>query len=687
MKPPDPLLGTVIDGRYQINARLARGGMATVYRATDTRLQRSVAIKIIHAHLAEQSDFVSRFIREARSAAKLSSNHLVNVHDQGVASMSDGERPYLVMELINGPDLRSELNQHGSLPLGVALEITRQVLLALGNAHENDVIHRDVKPENVMLVEALEPTRVLAKPDIHAKVADFGLARAASDATSTQTNTMLGTVAYVAPELVSTGSAGPTADVYSTGVMLYELIAGALPFTGESPLAVAYQHVNETLPRLAEQADWMPPAIDSLIALLTAKNPSKRPQNGKAALDALTDIIDGLPEEVLIKRIPVFPVERNEKTKIEGDRERTEQPNATQVLERSLAARSVSDDDAVVASSTARHRKRTRKKDRAAKSKQAGSTGATAHRYDTATIERPRKRHPLRWLLALLALLLLAGGAYGVYWWFDSGPGKRVAVTDVSGMPLEQAQQELAAAGFTNVDEEREFSDTVDLDSIISTDPAGGELIHPEEQILLLVSDGVEHLNVPAVEGLSGEGAQDTLKNARFEPVVEEAYSETVSAGNVISQIPAAGESVPHSSQVTITVSLGREPIAVPSVVNVTRDEAVNAINAQELNPSITEVYSDTVAEGLVVSQDPTPDSTLFRGDTVELVVSLGPELVEVPNVFWLQEGPATDLLEEQGFHVEYDRILGGIFGTVRDQSPAAGTLVEPGTTITLTIV
>lgn len=144
---------------------------------------------------------------------------------------------------------------------------------------------------------------------------------------------------------------------------------------------------------------------------------------------------------------------------------------------------------------------------------------------------------------------------------------------------------------------------------------------------------------------------------------------------------------MPHSSQVTITVSLGREPIAVPSVVNVTRDEAVNAINAQELNPSITEVYSDTVAEGLVVSQDPTPDSTLFRGDTVELVVSLGPELVEVPNVFWLQEGPATDLLEEQGFHVEYDRILGGIFGTVRDQSPAAGTLVEPGTTITLTIV
>lgn len=372
--------------------------MASVYRAHDKRLERDVAVKIIHSHLAEQPDFVDRFIREARSAAKLASQHVVNVYDQGVAHTPLGDLPYLVMQLIDGPDLRSQLNLNGSLPLGTALSLTRQVLLALATAHRADVIHRDVKPENILLSAPLSATSVLAPAHVQAQVADFGLARVASS--STQTSTVLGTVAYVAPELVTSGTSSPAADIYATGIMLYELIAGSLPFTGETPLAIAYQHVNNDIPQLSDLAEWIPAGIDSLIRLFTAKDPQKRPQNGDSALAALDDIVESIPEDLLIRRIPVFPPQQAVAT-----------PHTTQLLD----------------------------------SKQPPVYGT--QKIDTLpqatqvhAQKQPRRR---RWPIVLTLLMALAVIAGSIGWYFLYGPGLRITIANVTGLSVQDAQKTL----------------------------------------------------------------------------------------------------------------------------------------------------------------------------------------------------------------------------------------------------
>ncbi|VEI12525.1 Serine/threonine-protein kinase PrkC [Trueperella bialowiezensis] len=627
--------------------------MATVYRATDERLQREVALKVIHSHLAEQSDFVRRFISEARSAARLSSSHIVAVHDQGIADTPTGERPYLVMELISGPDLRSELTAHGSLPLGISLELIRQVLTGLAAAHSAGIIHRDIKPENVLLAAPLEPTAI--EPRLTAKLTDFGLARAASDATSTQTNTMLGTVGYVAPEFVADGTTGKTGDLYSVGVMLYELIAGQLPFQGESALSVAYKHVNDTMPRLSDLADWIPPEVDSLIALLTAKSPSKRPQDASAALDALIDISESLPEELLIRRIPVFPTAKPvSHTTDEAASIPANPPAKTAVMP--------------------------------AKAPDAAELPAKATRNDTAKTERPARKRRVWPLLMTILLVLIGAGAYGTWWYFSEGPGQRVEVPVVTGLSEADARASLEAVGFP-VDTTTTFSDDVAAGLVVDSDPTAGTSLHPSETVTLVVSAGVEHVDVIDVVGQTSDEAQAALKEARLNAVVEEDYSETVPQGQVISQTPEPGTSVPHSSQVTITVSLGRKPISVPDLTGASLDDASARLAEYGLSATTTEEFSDTTPQGHVISQEPAAGTTLYRGDSMNLTVSKGPELVEVPNVFGMQEGEATTTLEEAGFVVSYDRFLGGYFGTVRAQSPGAGERVKPGSTITITIV
>lgn len=511
----DPLLGTVIDGRYHVTSRLARGGMANVYRAVDTRLQRDVALKIIHSHLAEQPDFVNRFIREARSVARLSSRHIVSVFDQGVADTPLGQLPYLVMELVTGSDLRTQLNDLGSLPIGVAFEVTRQVLQALAVAHNDDLIHRDVKPENVLLTKKLSTTSVLNTPLVDARVADFGLARAASGGTSTQTSTLLGTVAYVAPELITEGTASPASDIYSTGIMLYELIAGELPYSGETPMQVAFKHVNDAMPRLSDTISWMPASIDSLIGLFTSKSPSKRPRNGAAALDALDDVIAAIPEDIAIKRVPVIPQPRACDDHASTDKAEIPTVTATQAL------------PATVAST------------RALPATTSDTTTLPAEETRTSVKSEHSKRRKI--ITLLLALLTIAGIGYGTYWYFNEGPGLRVEVADVAGQDVASARHILADSGFT-VDEEREFSDTVAADTVIGTNPEAGSRIHPDNPVTVVVSDGVEQVKVPDVVGKESDDAERILTEGRLTIATEEEYSETVVAGQVISQSPASGD-------------------------------------------------------------------------------------------------------------------------------------------------
>jgi len=291
----DPLLGQLIDGRYEVLSRIARGGMATVYLANDRRLDREVAVKGMHQHLAEGAsgaDFVARFRREARAAARLTHPGLVGVLDQGV----DGDVSYLIMEYVDGPTLRRHLDERGSLTVGEALQVTEAVLDALSAAHRTGLVHRDIKPENV-LIDA----------DDRVRITDFGLARAVTEVTSTTTGTVLGTVGYLAPELVTHGVCDPRTDVYAAGILLYEMLTGAQPFTGATPIQVAYQHVNQDVPAVSDVIGWLPVEIDELVGALAARDPQDRPLDAVAALAHLRRVQRDLDPELLARRADVAP--------------------------------------------------------------------------------------------------------------------------------------------------------------------------------------------------------------------------------------------------------------------------------------------------------------------------------------------------------------------------------------------
>ncbi|MCZ2264957.1 protein kinase domain-containing protein, partial [Isoptericola sp. QY 916] len=290
----DPMLGRLVDGRYEIVARVARGGMATVYRATDRRLDREVAVKVMHPHLADGVDgaaFVSRFRREARAAARLTHPGVVAVYDQGV----DGDTSYLAMEYVPGTNLRRELHTSGALTLDRALDVVAQVLAALAAAHRKGLVHRDVKPENVLVVgddavpggTAQDDAPGGTPPGTRVKVADFGLARAVTEVTTTTTGTVLGTVAYLAPEVITSGTCDARTDVYAVGVLAYELVTGTLPYAGETPIQVAFHHVHEDLPAPSALVDWLPAEVDALVASFAARDAERRPPDAGAALAAV----------------------------------------------------------------------------------------------------------------------------------------------------------------------------------------------------------------------------------------------------------------------------------------------------------------------------------------------------------------------------------------------------------------
>ena len=675
----DSLLGAVVDGRYVIAGRIARGGMATVYRARDKRLERDVAIKLMHRHLAESPDFTARFNREARAAARLSSAYVVTVHDQGVWDSGDGRHAYLVMEYLPGPDVRSELIRTGSFTLGTALAITEQTLRALSSAHSAGIVHRDVKPENVMLTSRIPPVSIFERPEIHAKVADFGLARAVTSVSPT-TGQAMGTVTYMAPEVITTGVAEAPADVYAVGIMLYEFLTGELPFQAETPIATAYMHINEPMPHVAEQADWIPASLDSFIALLTAKDASQRPANGEEALRELLAITRSIPEEDLIRRIPVIPAPQSDGEDDDGEDDAPPDPKplpAAPTTTMPMPGPVPPDGAAPAAEPTppgggagdgngARRLRRRR----------------TGLRHETPELPGRRRRQGRRAWAALAILLAVALTA--VLWYFRAGPGKRVTIPAVAGQTYEQALSSLREEGLT-ARRRNVYSDTVPSGSVVSTDPGGGGRVHPSRVVTVTVSRGVEQVTVPDLSGLSAQEARRRLGSARLVYREAAVYSESVDEGRVVSQSVAADTAVNHDSAVTVTISKGRQPIRVPNVVGKSEADANNAIRKAGLTVSRQEEHSDTVAQGVVISQDPSK-GTVHRGDSVTVVVSQGPELVDVPNVVDMRREEATTTLQNAGFQVQADNVFGGYFGIVRSQSPAAGTKARKGTGVKIAV-
>lgn len=638
----DPLLGRLVDGRYEVAARIARGGMATVYLATDRRLDRQVALKVMHPHLAEGHDVAARFRREARAAARLTHPGIVGVYDQG----SEGETSYLTMEYVQGINLREALRARGAFSLGEALDIIGAVLDALGAAHRAGLVHRDIKPENVLVAD-----------DGRIKVADFGLARAVTEATAATTGTLLGTVAYLSPEIVTSGVADARADVYAVGVLLYELLTGHQPFEGETPIQIAYKHVHETIPPPSAERDWLPASVDELVTTLTAREPAYRPQDAAVAAELLRTVRSGLTTEQLSLRAEVQPARGAEVAEdpepTHGDSEET---------------RSVQHDA-------------------------RGGTislpiGAVTAAQPRREIDALRRRHRRRRITAVLAVLLLVLAAAAAGWWYlFLGPGSYTTVPDVVGQEEAQALATVEAAEL-RVQSSAEHHDTVPQGQVISSDPQPGAELARDSLVSVVVSQGVLMVTVPEVIDLPEDEALAQIEAAEFSgtPDVSSEYSDDVEEGQIISVSPEVGAEVEHDAAVTLTVSAGRQPVTVPNVTGAVEQEAVSELEGAGLQVEVgAREHSDEVPEGQVISQDVEGDA--LRGDTITLAVSLGPELVEVPSVVGETYGEAEDILAEAGFVVERDEVLGGFFNTVRDQDPEPGAMVPRGATITLTVV
>ncbi|WP_447925274.1 Stk1 family PASTA domain-containing Ser/Thr kinase [Georgenia muralis] len=629
----DPMIGRLVDDRYEVGARIARGGMATVYRAVDRRLERTVALKVMHPHLAESPDFVARFRREARAAARLTHPGVVAVHDQGTT----GEASYLVMELVEGPNLRTVLRRRGALPLGEALTVVDHVLDALASAHRAGLVHRDIKPENVLLTQDGRP-----------KVADFGLARAVSEATAATTGTVLGTVAYLAPEIVTEGRADQRADVYAVGVLLYELLTGRPPFTGDAPIRIAYQHVTGRVPAPSAQLSWLPAEVDELVGALTARELDERPVDAAAALALARRCVHDLDPADLVRRADVPPAA---------------QPGSEEAPDaRGTAAVDLPRRYGTVAL----------------------PIGALAAREEGPA---RRARAWPRVVALLLAIALVAGA--GALWWFRVGPGATVPVPQAQGQAEDVAVDALRDAGLVPV-VTRTHHDDVAAGAVIDTDPDGGSEVRPDSEVAVRVSLGILTVPVPDVTGQDRDAAEDTLAVAGLAvSEVREEFDDTVPAGAVISSSPAAAEVVEHTTGVVLVVSAGREPVELPDVTGASAADAEAALTAAGLAlGGTTEEYSDTVGAGLVLAQSPAPgEGTLYRGDTVDLVLSRGPELLAVPEVVGTQVRAARQTLVDAGFQVEVEEVLGAFFGTVRAQDPEAGSMLPRGSVITLTVV
>ncbi len=718
----DPLVGRLLDGRYRIEARIARGGMASVYRATDTRLDRTVAVKVMHAGLAEDEDFAQRFVREARAAARLAHPHVVAVHDQGSDSGPEGAAVFLVMEHVPGHTLRQVIREEAPLPPRRALALLEPVLQALAAAHRAGLVHRDVKPENVLLSDTGA-----------VKVADFGLAKAVSaDTQHTATSgVLIGTVSYLAPELVVEGQVDPRIDVYAAGVVLYELLTGAKPHAGESPIQVAYQHVHTDVPAPSTLVPGLPDYVDALVARATARDRTLRPADAGVLLrhlhrvaSALADGLDSDPDLAADLRPMVPHPETGElrpadeapdpfdPVSVDQLLEPRETPfdvpehdvtrpiavaasDATTVVPRAAAPDPAPDQEATQL--VARTRPRTPAADTEAtpvvpleptRDSNPASAPASASGAPTDPQEQqPRGAQRRRGLLLLvLALVLAVGLGAGAYWF---GWARYTTTPGVLGAERAAAVQKIEAAGLEADVTDPAYSETVPAGEVLRTDPEPGERILSGGTVTVVLSAGQERYTVPDVAGQEVDAAQDALSAENLAPeAAEEIWHEKVPAGRVVRTEPAAGESVRRDTPVRVLVSKGRRPINVPKVTGKTLDKAIAAVRKRKLEPAVAaREYSDDVPEGRVISQSPS-SGTLFRGDRVNLVISRGPELVEVPRVVAQGVDSATAELQALGFEVDVERSGQYIgLGYVLRHSPSAGDMVPKGSTITLYLI
>ena len=744
----DPRIGVTLDGRYRLDARIADGGMSTVYRAMDTRLHRTVAVKVLHAHMASDPVVLERFAAEAIISSDLNHPNIVGVRDHHVS----GDAAYLVMEYVRGLNLREVLAERGRFTPRQTLAVLQAVCTGLSVAHAEGIVHRDMKPANVLISD-----------EGRVKVTDFGLARAAS--AHTNATTFFGTAAYISPELAVGDPADERSDIYAVGIIAYELLTGQQPFSSESAYGLAFKHINDRVPAPSALVPGLSPELDELVAYCTNKDPEDRPQDASfllsdikqiqqslsreqldldaETLGGISDLIPpaGAPQTTVHDRLAQAQLFRSSAAEgaaaaapagAEGEAAaQAAHADATAALPHSAmdgtqaiapglpdpAALSEDRTQAIglpAPETTLLHSHPDHTSVLStAQGSAAGNTG------QLATVPGPGQRPPSvrqakkearaaelawkkeaqipthqlapkssagrKWLVAVvLAVLAAAIVAAGLF--FGMGPGAPFTVPSLAGMSRAEAVSQLEAQG-VSASTRDVFDEKIERGLVVGSDPVAGETIRRFQGLRLDISKGPELFAVPNLTGRKQADAEKDLAKANLAAgKVSRKYSEEVDKGVVISHSPGAGEKVRRNSAVALVVSRGPAPVDVPNIVGMKESKAKSMLKDAGLKGAEdSKAYSRTVPEGSVISQKPA-GGTAERGSTVSYVVSRGPRMVEVPNVQGQQVGEAKAALEALGFTVDVEEFLGGFFGTVRSQTPAGGTAPE-GSTVKLVVV
>jgi beta-lactam-binding protein with PASTA domain len=631
MAVSDTMIGTLFDGRYRIIRKLGSGGMANVYLAEDEELGRRVAIKILNDHHASDDQFVERFRREAKNAAGLSHPNIVSIYDRGQAEGTY----YIAMEYLEGRSLKERIVADGALPLGDAIEVTRQILRALGFAHRRGIVHRDIKPHNVLLVQD-------GSGDERFKVTDFGISRTTASQ-MTEAGSIVGTAQYLSPEQARGAPVDQRSDVYSVGVVLYELLTGRLPFTGETPLEIAMKHLSEVPKAPSELRPEISADLDMIVLRALAKDPADRYDSAEEMERELALVAagGGVTAETAEAATAVLAGAG------------LAESASTMISRRPVVAPKTEDD---------------------------------YRRY--YEYEEPRRRRRPIWPW-LLAILLLAGALVGGFYAWDRiqdelSATRPVAVPFVEGQRLPVARRNILNAGLRPIPISRSH-DTVPRGIVFRQEPSAGERIQRGNAVRLVVSTGKPRVVVPDVVGAREADAISTLRAAGLVPNAVDIFSDQPS-GTVIAQDPGGGTSIVRGSTVRINISKGQQTIGVPNVIGQSYDSAAEQLRRAGFTPVRRDVDA-AEPEGTVVDVEPSPGSLVPPGTRVTVSVSTGQSTTAIPDVRGLDEGSAQATLENEGWEVairDTPTQNPDEDGVVISQTPPPGEQAEPGARVTL---